>query len=328
MAGGTHLELEERERLAALKAEGLSLRAIARQLGRAASTISRELRRNALPKGGYRPVHAEGCYLERRQRPAVLERDERLGRFVRERLLEGWTPEQIAGWLQRGEERGLRPVSLETIYAFIHRPGQKGEKLWKLLPRGRARRGRRRARPPRSTIAGRRSIHDRPADVQERKEAGHWEGDLLICRRTRPVLVLKERKTRFVLAARLAGKSAAETVAVMMAGFRRLRPRPRAAITLRNRTPVAPPRLVPSPLAMTTWICDAYASWQKGAVENANGRLRRDLPRDLDLDTLTDAELQEIVLSHNLTPRKCLGFLTPLQALLKELGRDVQIRFA
>src|SRR3982751_3404077 len=96
MSGGTHLELEERERLAALKAEGLSLRAVARALGRAASTISRERRRNALPKGGYLPAHAAGCYRERRQRPAVLERDERLGRVVRERLLGGWTPEQIA----------------------------------------------------------------------------------------------------------------------------------------------------------------------------------------------------------------------------------------
>src|SRR5690349_24993970 len=116
MAGGTHPELEERERLAALKAEGLSLRAIARALGRAASTVSRELRRDALPEGGYLPVHAEGRYLERRQRPAVLERDERLGRFVRERLPEGWTPGQIAGWLRRGEERGLRAVSTEPVY--------------------------------------------------------------------------------------------------------------------------------------------------------------------------------------------------------------------
>jgi transposase, IS30 family len=132
---GRHLTLEERERLATSRAEGLSLRAIATRLGRAVSTISRELRRNALPKGGYLPVHAEGCYLERRQRPAVLERDAKLARFVRERLLEGWTPEQIAGWLRRGEERRLRPVSTETIYAFVHRPGQKGEKLWKLLPR-------------------------------------------------------------------------------------------------------------------------------------------------------------------------------------------------
>ena len=328
MSGGTHLTLGERERLAALKAEGLSLRAIAQQLSRAASTISRELRRNALPKGGYLPVHAEGCYLARRQRPAILERDAKLGRFVRERLLEGWTPEQIAGWLKRGEEGGLRPVCLETIYAFLYRPGQKGEKLWKLLPRGRAKRGRRWARQPRRSLAERASIHDRPEPVQERKEAGHWEGDLLICRRTRPVLVLKERKTRFVLAARLAGKSAAETVAVMMASFRRLDPRLRASITFDNDTAFAQHRLLASACAMAIWFCDAYASWQKGAVENANGRLRRDLPRDLDLDGLGDAELQEIVLTHNLTPRKCLGFLTPLQALLKELGRDVQIRFA
>jgi IS30 family transposase len=328
MSGGTHLCLEEREQLAALKAEGLSLRAIAARLGRAASTISRELRRNALPRGGYLPVHAEGCYRERRQRPAVLERDAKLGRFVRERLLEGWTPEQIAGWLKRGEERGLRPVSTETIYAFIHRAGQKAEKLWKLLPRGRTRRGRRRARQARGTIAERRSIHDRPAEVQERQAAGHWEGDLLICKRTRPVLVLKERKTRFVLAARLAGKSAAETVAVMMAVFRRLDPRLRSSITLDNDTAFARHGLLASACAMATWFCDAYASWQKGAVENANGRLRRDLPRDLDLDALGDAELQEIVLTHNLTPRKCLGFLTPLQALLGELGRDVRIRFA
>src|SRR4051812_26370654 len=143
MAGGTHLTLQERERLAALKAEGLSLRGIARALGRAASTISRELRRNALPRGGYLPVHAEGCYLDRRQRQAVLERDERLGRFVRERLLEGWTPEQVAGWLRRGEERRPCAVSTPTIYAFVPRARQKAEKLWQLLPRGRASRGRR-----------------------------------------------------------------------------------------------------------------------------------------------------------------------------------------
>ena len=74
-------------------------------------------------------MHAEGCYLERRQRQAILERDAKLGRFVRERLLEGWTPEQIASWLKRGEERGLGRVSVETIHAFIHRPGQRGEKL-------------------------------------------------------------------------------------------------------------------------------------------------------------------------------------------------------
>ena len=114
----------------------------------------------------------------------------------------------------------------------------------------------------------------------------------------------------------------------MVAVFRRLDPRLRASITFDNDTAFARHGLLASACAMATWSCDAYASWQKGAVENANGRLRRDLPRDRDLDALGDAELQEIVLTHNLTPRKCLGFLTPLQALLGELGRDVQIRFA
>jgi len=142
------------------------------------------------------------------------------------------------------------------------------------------------------------------------------------------VLALKERETRFVLAARLAGKSAAETVAVMMAVFRRLDPSLRASITFDNDTAFARHGPLASACSMATWFCDAYASWRKGAVENANGRLRRDLPRDLDLDALGDAELQEIILSHNLTPRKCLGFLTPVPALLAELGRDVQIRFA
>src|ERR671916_2419304 len=117
MSGGTHLRLEERERLAVLKAEGLGLRAIAAQLGRAASTVSRGLRRNALPRGGSLPVHAEGCYLERRQRSAILERDAKLARFVRERLLEGWTPEQIAGWLRRGEERRPAAPPAPTNYA-------------------------------------------------------------------------------------------------------------------------------------------------------------------------------------------------------------------
>ena len=177
-------------------------------------------------------------------------------------------------------------------------------------------------------IAERRSIHDRPEGVEGRQEAGHWEGDLLICRRTRPVLVLKERKTRFVLAARLAGKSAAETVAIMMAVFRRLDPRLRSSVTFDNDTAFARHGLLASACSMATWFCDAYPSWQKGAAENANGRLRRDLPRDLNLDVLTEAELQQIVPSHNLTPRKCLGFLTPVQALLGELGRDVRIRFA
>ena len=79
---------------------------------------------------------------------------------------------------------------------------------------------------------------------------------------------------------------------------------------------------------MTTWFCDAYASWQEGGIENANGRLRRWPPRHLDIDRTSDQDIQEIVLTTNRTPRKCLGFKTPFQALIAELGKDVQIRFS
>ena len=91
------------------------VRAIGKRLGRNASTLSRELERNALPSSGYRPVHAEGGYLLRRQRQAMLEREPKLQSFVHQRLLDGWKPEQISGWLKRGEERGLHPVGTETI---------------------------------------------------------------------------------------------------------------------------------------------------------------------------------------------------------------------
>ena len=81
-------------------------------------------------------------------------------------------------------------------------------------------------------------------------------------------------------------------------------------------------------LSMTTWFCDAYASWQKGGIENANGRLRRWLPRKTNLDEVSDEDIQEIVMTYNLTPRKCLGYITPIQALFQNLGKDVKLKFA
>jgi IS30 family transposase len=145
-------------------------------------------------------------------------------------------------------------------------------------------------------------LRPRPAPGGSRAARPATEGDLLICKRTRPVLILKEREIRSVPAVRLAGKSAAETVAVMMAVLRRLDPRLRSSVTFDNHTAFARHGLLTSACAMTTWFRDAYASWQKGVVENAKGRLCRDLPRDL--GTPGDAELREIVLSHNLTPRE------------------------
>ena len=328
MSGYAHLTAEERERLAELRAAGASLRAISRALGRAASTISRELKRNALDSGAYRPHVADGAYMLRRQRQARLETDAKLAAYATDRLTEGWTPEQIAGRLRLGIERGLGAVCTETIYVWVYRAGQKAGRLWRYLTRHHARRRKRHGRASRDTIAEKTHISQRSDDADARETAGHWEADLVICRRSRPVLVLHERKTRITLMARLAGKTAGETVAAMMATFRRLDPRMRGSITFDNDTCFAHHMLLRGMLTATTYFCDAYASWQKGGVENANGRIRRWLPRGTDLDAFDEADIQEIAMTINLTPRKCLGYRSPVEAFLSELGRDVEIRFA
>ena len=323
-----HLRPEDREQVAVLRAAGWTNGAIAASIGRSPSTIGRELRRNSLESGRYSARAADGAYMARRQRDAILERDLGLGRFVRDRLAEGWSPQQISGWLKSGAERGLGTLAMETIYAFIYRARQKAEQLWRCLARRHKRRRPLRARPSRDTIKDRVSIHERPESVADRSEVGHWEGDLIICRRARPVLVLHERRSRLTLAARLTGKGAAETAATIMAVLRRLDPALRRSITFDNDTCFARHGWLREALDMTTWFCDAYASWQKGGIENANGRLRRWLPRCINLDDVSDEDIQEIVMTYNLTPRKCLGYATPIQALFKDLGRDVRLRFA
>jgi transposase, IS30 family len=328
MSGYSHLTREERDQLANLRSEGLGCNAIARRLGRSASTISRELRRNALESGCYRPQVADGAYMLRRQRLSILETDTKLAAYVTDRLSEGWSPEQIAGRLRRGLERGLRGLCTEAIYAWIYRKGQKAEKLWRYLTRRRARRRKRHGRISRDTIADKIHISQRTEDADARETAGHWEGDLIICKHSRPVLVLHERKTRLTLMTRLAGKTAGETVAALIAIFRRLDSRMRRSITFDNDTCFARHTLLRGMLSATTYFCDAYASWQKGGVENANGRIRRWLPRKTDLDTLSEDDIQEIAMTLNLTPRKCLAYRSPVEAFLGELGRTLEIRFA
>jgi Transposase and inactivated derivatives, IS30 family len=147
MRSYSHLSEDERDQIGVLRAAGRSMGAIARALGRAKATVSRELQRNALPSGGYSPLHAAGAYQLRRRREAILEREAALRLFVGDRLAEGWTPEQISGWLKSGNEPRLRAIGCETIYAFIYRTAQKAEALWRYLTRRHKRRRPRRARP-------------------------------------------------------------------------------------------------------------------------------------------------------------------------------------
>src|SRR5262249_5523161 len=129
MRSYAHLSPAERDQVGIWRAAGRSLGAISRELGRAKSTISRELRRNALPSGRYSPLYAGGAYQWRRRREAILERDPNLGRFVRDRLAEGWMPEQISGWLKAGNEPRLRALASETISTFIYPPAPNTQTL-------------------------------------------------------------------------------------------------------------------------------------------------------------------------------------------------------
>jgi len=200
-----HLKSEERDRIAELKAIGLGVNAIARDLGRCRSTISRELTRNSQESGAYRPDYADGSYIYRRQRASRLEKEPALREYVLDRLSEGWTPEQIAGRLRTGIDR-LDPISHETIYAWIYSKARRPEKLWRYLPRRRATRRPMKARRSKDRISGKTHISERSENANTRAEAGHWESDLVICKKSRPVLVLHERKTRLTLMARLSGK--------------------------------------------------------------------------------------------------------------------------
>jgi IS30 family transposase len=161
MSRYSHLSDAEREQIGLAKAVGHSIGAIAEAIGRPKSTVSRELSRNRLPNGRYSPLHAAGAYQLRRRREALIERDRALGTFVVDRLAEGWTPEQISGWLKGGNKPRLRAVGCETIYAFIYRTAQKAEQLWRYLTRRHKRRRPRRSRPSRDTIKDRVSTHER-----------------------------------------------------------------------------------------------------------------------------------------------------------------------
>ena len=131
----SHLSDDEREQIGLAKVLGHSIGAIAKAIGRPKSTVSREPRATSCRAGAIRPLHAAGAYQLRRRREARIERDRALRTFVVDRLAEGWTPEQISGWLKGGNEPRLRAVGCETIYAFIYRTAQQAEQLWRYLTR-------------------------------------------------------------------------------------------------------------------------------------------------------------------------------------------------
>jgi IS30 family transposase len=316
-----HLRLAERIEIGRLHAAGQSLASIARILGRATSTISRELRRNSRPTkawdGGYEPERAH-ARAERRRRwncRFKLERQPVLRAFVRDRLAMGWSPEQIAGRLAR-DKAPIR-ISHESIYRFAyHRSAQKD--YWhRLLPSRKNRRGRLRRGgiSPVLTIKHRVPLAERPCHIAQRREAGHWEADLMcFAKYDQAVLIVHERASRALIATRQPSKAAAPVVQMLRQLFAPLPAHLRRTITFDNGTEFALHHQLRDGLGLATYFCDPHAPWQKGGVENAILRLRRPLPRKADLASISPRQLDRIIANYNATPRRCLGFRTPAEA--------------
>jgi len=320
------LTLTERFELDRGRSDGRSLRAIAAALGRSPSTLSRELRRNSettkVWSGGYEPARANDLAERRRHWDArfKLSRDALLRAYVYDRLVDGWTPEQIAGRLRLEHGRGL--ISHESIYRFIYYRSEQRDYWHRLLPRHKSRRGRlgKRGGSPVDRIQERVSIQERPADVQHRASPGHWEGDLMLFARCgQAVLVTHERHSRLLLARRQPNKQAAPVARGLMRQFRALPEALRRTLTVDNGTEFAQHYRLPRELGMATYFCDTHSPWQKGGIENAIGRMRRRLPRKTDLATLSALEFNRAVAAYNQTPRKCLGFQTPAQVFFRHL---------
>jgi len=320
------LGLKERIEIYRLHADGKSRRMIARTLNRSASTVSRELRRNSKPShqwpGGYDPQRAQQLMQRRhaRGRAHKLERNLRLRQQVLDRLAMGWSPEQIAGRLAKGQPRP--PVSYESIYRYIYwRSWSFNETLHRLLPRQKYRRGKRRShrRWSKRAILQRVSIHDRPSLVDRRTHSGHWEADLMsFSKQGQFLLVAHERKSRWTLLVRQNFKSAQSVADNLSRVLRRLPLRTCRSITFDNGVEFSKHYLLHRKHGIQTWFCDTHSPWQKGGIENAIGRFRRGLPRKTDLDGLQKHSLLEFVDRYNNTPRKCLGFKTPNEVFFRK----------
>jgi transposase, IS30 family len=317
-----HLSLEERCQIARLHEDGQSIRQIAAALDRPPSTISRELRRNRGKQIGYKPSYAQEQAKARRWTGSRLERDEDLRGLVLDRLKRGWSPEQIAGRLER--DKAATSISHESIYRFIYAQIRRtNDGAWRhYLPRAKAKRGRRgrKGGSPASFIQGRVSIAQRPSSANGRTLPGHWEADLILFKTYgQAILAAHERLSRILFLAIQPNKAAEPTTQRLLAWLQLLPPELRQTITFDNGTEFAQHHHLAALLGIQTFFCDTHSPWQKGGIENAIGRMRRSLPRKTDLLTLQPQNLNAFAAAYNNTPRKCLDFQTPAEAFLAQL---------
>ena len=316
-----HFSLEERCTISRLSQAGKTIRQIAAIMDRAPSTIARELKRNSGTKLGYQPAYAQQQAKSRHWRGSRLLRDLGLQQEVLKRLGQGWSPAQVAGRLKKEKRRNV--ISYESIYRFIDSQIRRTKDYsWRhYLPRGKSKRGwrGRKGGSPVEHIQGRVPIDRRPAYINKRRQAGHWEADLMLfAKYGQAVLVAHERRSRLLVVTRQPNK-AADPVATKLAKlFRSLPTALRRTITFDNGTEFAYHQRLHK-LSMRTFFCDPHAPWQKGGIENSIGRMRRGLPRKTDLATISDQRLLSLVRSYNHTPRKCLNYKFPAEVFIRDL---------
>lgn len=295
-----HVSLSDRRIIFRMIHENRPIRQIADAIGRHCSTVYREIGRNKIQperdnrpfryfdyhrREGYYPVSADNLARQRRQRQRKLVARPDLRRHVLDRLRAAWSPQQIAGRLAL-EESPLGRVCHETIYQYAYSEEGRVAGVARLLPQARKQRRPRFGRKPRqSPIPPALAIENRPERIGKREEFGHWEGDLMIFRRDlgkANIATIIERQTRYTLLLRNPDRRARPLADAIITSLQPLPAKARQSITFDRGTEFAAYRH----LDVQAWFCDPHSPWQKGAVENANGRVRRFLPSQTDIAAL------------------------------------------
>ena len=320
------LSTAEREEISRGVAAGQPCRQIPARLGRAPSTVSRELARNG-GRHRYRAQVADAAAFRRAQRPkpARLVSEPRLRAVVEAKLAVRWSPQQIAGWLPLAYPQDpVMRVSHETIYLslFVQSRGALRRELQRYLRMGRAMRYPRGKRLPQGRGQLRDTLHisQRPPEAADRAVPGHWEGDLVFGKRPSAVGTLVERHSRYVMLFPLPdGLTAQQVRPALPAAVLRLPQQLRRSLTWDQGREMAEHLQFTIDSDVRVFFCDPRSPWQRGTNENTNGLLRQYLSKSVDLRQFDQAALDAIAAELNGRPRQTLGFRTPSQALAEAL---------
>lgn len=313
----SHLTAAQRGNIETLLQEKYTNKVIARKLGKAPSTISREIKKGLDGNGIYHAWIAQVAYETNRKRSKQIPKldhpaNHRLRSAIVSCIERGWDPAQTAGRLRNDPEWQNLPafVCAETIYNWIYTSTYAiAEKLYQYLRYGRKRRTKHKGRSARtSKIPNRTSIHERPAIVDEKSRVGDWEGDSVVYTHKHAINTVNERLSSLVAFTKLARKTAAQTAEAII---QKLSGLVAHTITFDNGSEFTLHGLITEALGITVYFADPYSSWQRGANENSNRQLRAYLPKRSDIRDLTQKELDNIAWELNNKPRKRLQWHTP-----------------